>query len=72
MVAIRCFKKYEEKHHEKDNRIFNNTVFPDPLCPIIKLVLPLSKVVEIFLRILLPSKDFIMFLTSIISSVIIV
>ena len=54
------------------NKHFNSTVFPDPLCPIIKFVLPFSKVVEILWIIVLPSKDFFMFLISIISLIIIV
>src|SRR5690606_30983049 len=48
-------------------RHFINTVFPDPLCPMIKLVLPLSKQVVIPFNTSTPSKDLWMLFTSIIS-----
>jgi hypothetical protein len=35
---------------KRPNKHFKKTVFPDPLCPIIKLVLPFSKIVDIPLR----------------------
>ena len=45
---------------------FKRTVFPEPLCPIIRLVFPFSKTVEISLSTSLFSNDFCMFLISII------
>ena len=39
-------------------RLFNKTVFPEPLCPIIKFVLPVSKTLETPLRTLLSPNDF--------------
>ena len=45
---------------------FKNTVFPEPVCPIIKLVFPFSNSQEIPLSTGLLSNDFLRFLTFII------
>ena len=50
----------------KPTMFFISTVFPEPLCPMIRLVLPVSNTQSIPLRTVLSSKDLVSFFTSII------
>ena len=47
--------------------LFISTVFPEPLCPMMRLVFPVSKMVDTSLRTVFPSNDFMACFTSIIA-----